>query len=147
MLEIREAQPQHYPETRFDLETPGFNETWWQDDGVMGIDPGFKFFMDGEEVARAEVKLKEISGSYIGLNSPHPVLEITFFEVRKDLYRRGIGREAISLLVQAHPEHDMAAFANDEKFWHGIEWIKFHRTDGATSNRSLFMHWAAGTVK
>lgn len=145
MLVIQEAHPQNFGDTRFNTDTPGFEKNWWLDDTASGICPGFSFFKDGEEVARAEVKPDQVEGSYIGLKTPRSVLHIPFFEVRRSRHREGIGQEAIALLVQVYPDEDMAAFSNTEeshRFWKGIGWTRFPRVDGDTAPRPLFIHWA-----
>lgn len=147
MLVMREAHVQNFGDTRFDPDNPGFKKHWWWDDSTLGISPGFSFFKHGEEVARAEVKPDQISGSYIGLKTPRSVELITYFEVHKNLRRRGLGREAILLLLREHPDDDMAAFSEDaDDFWGHIGWDKFPHTSGRPrEQRSVFMHWALDT--
>lgn len=108
-------------------------------------------FDEGNEVARAVISNATINGdNYEGLENSIAVRDIDFFEVRRQYQRKGLGREAATLLVDRYQRQVLSAFSIDESadsFWSAAGFVYFPRKDQAdireSSHRSydpLFLH-------
>jgi hypothetical protein len=145
VIELREAVQRADYESPFDLSVPGFEERWWDHAKRIRFDAEdtFSFFDGAEEVARAEVvhdwDFDRISYELIDLDPHAP--NISFFEVRRDCYRQGVGRAALKLLASHYGNRDIIAYSEDaDEFWAGIGWRRVRRLDGDEAFRPLFAH-------
>lgn len=134
MLKIHDAQGEGDHDSDFDTQNEGFEKDWADD--LVVSDPGYLFVEDGREVARARVDPERRHlDHYQGLESVAPLAEIALIEVHRDHQNRGIGREAISLLLARYPGHSFVAFAGKdaEGFWRSIGW-KIYSKDEPTES-------------
>jgi hypothetical protein len=112
-------------ETHFELRE-GFNDRWWN--RIVGDEVWeWSSFLDvsGAEVARAECKPGSHAGNaYADVATPADgFVQITFLEVREGKRRAGAGREAVRLLMEAHPGRQLAAFSEHaDDFWAALGW-------------------------
>lgn len=123
MLKIQDTQRESEQASEFAVQNEGFEKDW-ADDPAMD-DRSFRFVKNDREVARARVNPERWNlGHYQGLEDVAPLAEITLIEVHKDHQDRGIGREAVSLLLARYPRHSFVAFAGEgaEGFWQSIGW-------------------------
>jgi GNAT superfamily N-acetyltransferase len=102
-------------------DVPGFERYWWIGDCAGPVDFASFFNEDGEEVARAMVKLASIKGTaYPTWERPvGGVVEIDLLEVKSTMRGRGIGAEAVALLLTKYnaPVFAMAKNERAEGFW------------------------------
>jgi GNAT superfamily N-acetyltransferase len=118
-------------ETPFEV-VEGFNERWWNRCLKRGERSEWFSFLDvdGTEVARAEsIPEAHIGSAYAGVSTPaEGFVEIAFLEVQEGTRRRGVGREAVRLLKEAHPGRQLAAFSEHaDEFWGALGWQRHIR--------------------
>ena len=118
--------------TPYDEDTDGFNPRWWlagsfSDDS----DDWWSFNKNGIEVARVLVSDGTIKDAYENIVPPARIKDITFFEVRAQYRRNGIGRESVQMLVDHYKGEVLTAFsAGADTFWNRIGFMLCPRKDG-----------------
>jgi len=118
-------------ETPFEV-VEGYNERWWNHLLTQGERSEWFSFLDvdGTEVARAEsIPEAHIGRTYAGVSTPaEGFVQIAFLEVPEGTRRRGVGREAVRLLQEAHPGRQLAAFSEHaDEFWGALGWQRHTR--------------------
>lgn len=108
-LHITQLNPQNLGNPPYNLDVPGFNDSWWEHT-FHAPTKDFSFRFENEEVARVKVLYQPLQAPYIGIQNQHQVKLIQFLEVRADHRRQGIGAQAISLLSGLHPDPYLVAF-------------------------------------
>ncbi|PZF61599.1 hypothetical protein DEI81_11265 [Curtobacterium sp. MCBD17_013] len=143
-MELRQVfQPADY-QSAFEADVAGFSTTWWGQRLKRATDvrvDTFSVFDGGDELARVEVDPNgTIFADYLGLRTPMPGAEVTFFEVRADRRRSGIGRAAVRFLRAPYADQTMFAFSEGaDVFWASVGWRRFPRADGDAAYRPLFV--------
>ena len=133
-LHITQLNPQNLGNPPYNLDVPGFNDSWWEHT-FHAPTKDFSFRFENEEVARVKVLYQPLQAPYIGIQNQHQVKLIQFLEVRADHRRQGIGAQAISLLSGLHPDPYLVAFSSEaDDFWSGIGWTWHPREDGETKH-------------
>ena len=133
-LRITQLNPQNLGNTPYNLDVPGFNNSWWENTFRTPTEY-FSFRFENEEVARAEVLYQTLQASYVGIQNQCRAKLIQFLEVRADHRRQGIGAQAISLLSGLHPDPYLVAFSSEaDDFWSRIGWTWHPREDGETKH-------------
>ncbi|WP_414172967.1 GCN5 family acetyltransferase [Clavibacter tessellarius] len=129
----------------FDQTVDGFDDGWWERAGSLrrSQEERFSFFEGDSEVARAEVahdwQFDALAYEKTPVNPRSPY--VTFFEVRSDLYRAGVGRAAMALLVDHYKGSDLIAYSlNADWFWQAIGWRLIRRIDGYKFSSPLYVH-------
>ena len=125
-----------------DYETPyqvveGFNTSWWHtragriDVNLRGSKEYLQFRVNGMEVGRAEVIDCHLANDYNGIDIPVETKEISFFEIRQDLRRRGYGTTFVQHIVAHYNGTPVIAFSEEaDAFWSSIGWSYYQRKDG-----------------
>lgn len=134
MIEIHDALRTSAYGSEFNTEDRGFEKDW--DDELFGHALGFHFVENGIEVARARVNLEPQSfDHYPGLKGVAALGEVGLIEVHRDQRNRGIGREAVSLLLARYPGHSFVAYAGKdaEGFWEHIGWKMYVKAEPTES--------------
>lgn len=122
---------------------PRFNDHWW-----TGTAKGALAFcamateVEGE-VARAQVNLQPVAAGEAYSTFPLTrtrCTEIDLFEVRPDLRRGGVGRQAVECLVVEFGSPIIAISLDKESdgFWRKVGWTECPHPDGL--GRPLFVH-------
>ena len=134
LLRIIQLNPQNLGNPPYNLDTHGFNDSWWEYTSHAPT-RDFSFRIKNEEVARVKMLYQPLQASYIGIQDQHQVKLIQFLEVRADHRRQGIGAQAISLLSRLHPDPYLVAFSSEaDDFWSRIGWTWHPRKDGETKH-------------
>ena len=134
LLRITQLDPQNLGNPPYNLDVPGFNDSWWEYTFHAPI-KNFSFRIKNEEVARIKVLYQPLQDPYVGIQNQHQVKLIQFLEVRANYRRRGIGAQAISLLSELFPDPYLVAFSSEaDEFWSRIGWTWHPRKDGKTKH-------------
>lgn len=132
MLDLRKV-------TWFDQSAPGWAE--WKDVGRHDKDE-FSFFEGDEEVARARILPRcRLEVPYEGLRSGAYVA-VQHLVVRDGRRCKGVGRDAVALLISQYQGQDMIAFSVEDRFWTKAGWVRAVRRDGDDFAMTLFIHRA-----
>jgi GNAT superfamily N-acetyltransferase len=110
----------------FDCRVTGFDLNWWCDGATLRGREYLSVSRDGVEVARAEVDPQSTDvDEYVGLDLPGTVVKIEFFEVRKHLRGRGVGRLAVAAVTERYegPWFTVVAVTS-AGFWTSIGWTE-----------------------
>lgn len=130
MLELQEV-------TRFDRRASGWAE--WRDGGRSPKDE-FSFFEGEEEVARARISPRfRLVPPYVGLR-PGSYVHIDLLVVRDGRRCKGVGLDAVALLVDHYQGQEMIAFSVADRFWAKAGWVRAVRRDGDDFAMTLFGH-------
>lgn len=125
----------------------GFDDAWWSRHAFDEPDDWYSFYDEQDvEVARAEVERhSQIDSTYYTdvVLPPDGFAEVTFFEVREQDRRGGVGTRAIELLAGAYPGRRLAAFSEEaDQFWGALGWSRHLRVlepgDHPDHYRTLF---------
>lgn len=133
-LRITQLNPQNLGNPPYNLDVPGFNNSWWEHT-FRTPTKDFSFRFENEEVARVKVLYQPLQDPYIGIQNQHQVKLIQFLEVRTNYRRQGIGGQAIFLLSELFPDPYLVAFSSEaDEFWSRIGWTWHPRKDGETNH-------------
>jgi GNAT superfamily N-acetyltransferase len=133
MLELRDV-------ARFDLVAHGWGD--WRESTIRGPKDEFSFLEEGEEVARVRiypryrlyVPYEELPpGNYVGIDR---------VVVRDDSRGKGLGPEAVALLIDRYAGQTLIAFSAADGLWERAGWIRAVRTDGDDLSWPLFFYQA-----
>lgn len=133
-LQMKQLVPDEPWISPFDSSSDGFTDQWWFDQNYDNNDFLWTFSDHGIEVARALVSSTTINQVYkIHFHDLHTI-DITFFEVRHQFRRKGIGRTAIHLLLSQYPNSLITAFSIADDFWRNIGFKFCQRQDKKDEN-------------
>lgn len=118
----------------FDNRTSGFNQPWWKDRPrrIAELVHSYAVRLDDTEadIVRIEVDPDYQAGPYVGRRQTGPVACILLIEVRRDWQLKGVGTEAVSLILQQYSEQDvLAAPKRSAAFWIQAGWARVGRVD------------------
>ena len=134
LLRITQLDPQNLGNPPYNLNIPGFTDSWWEYTSHAPT-KDFSFRIRNDEVARIKVLYQPLQAPYIGIQNQHQVKLIQFLEVRANRRHQGIGARAISLLSGLHPDPYLVAFSSKaDDFWSRIGWTWHPRKDGKTNH-------------
>lgn len=132
MLELREVE-------QFDRRAPGW--AGWHEGVLRDLRTvEFSFFEGDEEIARARIYPEyPLRSPYEGL-PPGLFVDIDLLVVRDYRRYKGVGLEAVALLVKRYQGQEMIAFSAADRFWAKAGWARAVRRDGDNFAMSLFVH-------
>ncbi|MFZ8756938.1 hypothetical protein ACO03V_05895 [Microbacterium sp. HMH0099] len=119
----------------------GFDPDWWCDGAALRGREYLSISRDGVELARAELDPQSTDvDEYTGLDLPATVVKIEFFEVRKQLRGRGVGRWAVAALIQHYegPWFTVAA-VTAAGFWTSIGWTEARHAARPCSSTARYL--------
>lgn len=126
--------------TPFDDTAEGFNPRWWLSMTFSKDDDCWTFSLNGVEVARALINRGTINNVYENLTPAPSIVDIVLFEVRAQYRNKGIGHEAVSLILERYPNEMITAFSEQaDEFWSSVGFRYHQRTDDERT-RPLFVY-------